>query len=151
GFIRIGNFFNSEIIGLTTNVPWAIIFASVDNLPRHPTQLYESFGYFYIGISFYLIYHFKQAKIGEGRMFGAVMTSGFLYRMFIELFKERHVAFEQNLFMSMGQILSVPFIVLGLYLLFGFHRKSRLWSWAMQNQSVNQQEKLLKSHAGTSG
>lgn len=130
GFIRIGNFFNSEIIGLTTNVPWAVIFARVDNFPRHPSQLYESFGYFYIGLVFYLVYRWKNASIGEGRMFGAVLINGFLYRMLIERFKENHVAFEQDLFMNMGQILSIPYILVGLYLVCGFQKKSRLWAWA---------------------
>lgn len=130
GFIRIGNFFNSEIIGLTTTVPWAVTFARVDNFPRHPTQLYESLGYFYIGLVFYLIYRWKDGKIGQGRMFGAVMICGFLYRMFIERFKENHVAFEQDMFMNMGQILSVPYIVLGIYLVSGLQNKSALWKWA---------------------
>ena len=130
GFIRIGNFFNSEIYGLTTSVPWAVTFARVDNFPRHPTQLYESMGYFYIGLVFYVIYRWKQANIGEGRMFGAVLICGFLYRMIIEKFKENHVAFEQDMFMNMGQLLSIPYILLGIYLVLGLQKNSSLWRWA---------------------
>lgn len=130
GFIRIGNFFNSEIYGLTTSVPWAVTFARVDNFPRHPTQLYESLGYFYIGLVFYVIYRWKQADIGEGRTFGAVLICGFLYRMIIEKFKENHVAFEQDMFMNMGQMLSIPYILLGIYLVSGLQKNSSLWRWA---------------------
>ena len=145
GFIRIGNFFNSEIIGLTTTVPWAVIFARVDNFPRHPTQLYESLGYFYIGLCFYLFYRIKQGKIGEGRLFGAVMVCGFLYRMFIERFKENHAAFEQDLLMNMGQMLSVPFILLGLYLLTGHQKRSSLWRWARLSDNIRSQQRETSS------
>ena len=130
GCIRIGNFFNSEIFGNATDLPWAVVFANVDQVPRHPTQLYESFGYFYICFTYYIIYRMKKRNIGQGRMFGAVMVSGFGYRMFIERFKENHTDFVQNLPMNMGQMLSIPFILLGIYLVLGLHQNSSFWNWA---------------------
>lgn len=137
GCIRIGNFFNSEIIGLTTDVPWAVIFSRVDRLPRHPTQIYESLGYFYIFLAFYLFYRYKGREIGEGRFFGAILISGFAYRFLIEMFKENHKEFVRDLPMNMGQMLSIPFIVLGLYFLVGLHQKSKTWRWALSSDSAS--------------
>ncbi|MCY4444095.1 MAG: prolipoprotein diacylglyceryl transferase [Proteobacteria bacterium] len=138
GCIRIGNFFNSEIIGLPTNVPWAVVFARVDDLPRHPTQIYESLGYFYICLSFYIFYRIKNRNIGEGRFFGAILISGFLYRAIVERFKENHTEIVNDLSMNMGQMLSIPFILMGIYLVLGFHLRSKWWSWGLSTRRLLQ-------------
>ena len=114
-FIRLGNLMNSEIIGKVTDVPWAFVFERVDLLPRHPGQLYEAIAY---GILFGLMWwmHKKWAeKIGTGWYFGFCLFYIFTFRFFIEYTKEIQEAFEASLPLDMGQILSIPFIALGLY------------------------------------
>jgi prolipoprotein diacylglyceryl transferase len=117
-FIRLGNLMNSEIIGKVTEVPWAFIFERVDNYPRHPGQLYEAIAY---GILFFLMWwlHKKMpGKIGTGWYFGFCLTYIFTFRFFIEYTKEVQEAFEASLPIDMGQILSIPFIIIGLYCMF---------------------------------
>jgi len=125
GFIRMGNLFNSEIIGRVTNVPWAFIFIKEDNLPRHPTQIYESFGYISIGILLYVLYKYWNRKPLPGRIFGLALSLGFGFRFLIEPLKENQEAFEDGLLINMGQILSIPFILIGLYLVIGFYQKKK--------------------------
>lgn len=118
-FIRMGNLMNSEIIGRPADVPWAFIFARVDNLPRHPGQLYEALAYlvfFLIGLA---IYCRKSEKVGTGFYFGFCLTTIFSARFLIEYTKEVQEAFEAGLLLDMGQILSLPFIALGLYCMLG--------------------------------
>ena len=117
-FIRLGNLMNSEIIGKVTDVPWAFIFEKVDMLPRHPGQLYEAIAY---GILFFLMWwmHKKMPeKIGTGWYFGFCLTYIFAFRFFIEYTKEVQEAFEASMPLDMGQILSIPFVILGLICMF---------------------------------
>lgn len=118
-FIRLGNLMNSEIIGKVTDVPWAFIFERVDGAPRHPGQLYEAIAYaifFFIGWYFYR----KNAKkVGTGFFFGLCLTLIFAFRFFVEFTKDIQEPFEAGLPLDMGQILSVPFIILGLFCMFG--------------------------------
>ena len=115
-FIRLGNFFNSEIIGHPTNVPWAIIFQQVDSIPRHPGQLYEAIAYL---ISFGIMWSMYQKNQNPkpGKLFGTLLILLFGSRLVLEYFKIDQVAFEQGMALNMGQILSIPFILVGLYLL----------------------------------
>lgn len=113
-FIRLGNLMNSEIIGKVTDVPWAFVFEKVDGMPRHPGQLYEAIAY---GILFALMWwlHKKYPqRIGTGWYFGFCLTYIFTFRFFIEYTKEIQEAFEASLPLDMGQILSIPFIIIGL-------------------------------------
>jgi prolipoprotein diacylglyceryl transferase len=112
-FIRLGNLMNSEIIGKITDVPWAFIFERVDPLPRHPGQLYEAIAYAILfGLMWWL--HKKMSeKIGTGWFFGFCLFYIFTFRFFIEYTKEIQEAFEASLPLDMGQILSIPFILLG--------------------------------------
>ncbi|OGA65254.1 MAG: prolipoprotein diacylglyceryl transferase [Betaproteobacteria bacterium RIFCSPLOWO2_12_FULL_65_14] len=119
GFIRIGNLFNSEIIGRTTSVAWAVVFEQVDALPRHPTQIYESLGYFAASFILYVWYRARAGKPREGRLLGMAMILGFGWRFVVEFFKENQEAFESALPLNMGQVLSIPFIVIGLFFAFG--------------------------------
>lgn len=119
-FIRLANLMNSEIIGIPTNVPWAFIFVRVDNLPRHPAQLYEAISYLLIfGLMLYL-YKTRQEILKNGFFFGLVITLIFTARFFIEFIKERQVPFEEQMQFDMGQLLSIPFIVLGIgFIIYG--------------------------------
>ncbi len=114
GFIRIGNFFNSEILGNATTAPWAVIFAKVDQTPRHPAQLYEAAGYLALALLFGILYRFTAMKEKGGMLFGGVIASGFLVRFICEFFKEDQSAFEAGMLINMGQILSIPFILGGI-------------------------------------
>ena len=135
--IRLGNLMNSEIIGSPTDMPWAFVFERVDMLPRHPGQLYEALCYamfFFIGWFIYRL-SLKQEvrksiennksklrfdiRVGSGFYFGLCLFMIFLSRIFIELTKENQVDFESGMMFNMGQLLSVPFVVLGLYCMLG--------------------------------
>ena len=113
-FIRLGNLMNSEIIGRITDVPWAFIFEQVDSMPRHPGQLYEAITYallFFIG---WRIYRKHPERVGTGYFFGLCLAYIFTARFFIEYTKEVQEAFEQALPLNMGQLLSIPFIIIGI-------------------------------------
>ena len=131
--IRLGNLMNSEIIGRPTDVPWAFIFERVDMQPRHPGQLYEALCYavfFFIGWAIYRrslgikgVNKDKKPlfdiRVGSGFYFGLCIFLIFLSRIFIEFTKENQVDFESSMTFNMGQLLSVPFVLLGLYCMFG--------------------------------
>lgn len=113
-FIRLGNLMNSEIIGKITDVPWAFIFERVDTMPRHPGQLYEAIAYallFFIG---WAAYRRWPKRVGTGFFFGLCLTYIFTARFFIEYTKDIQEAFEAGMFLNMGQLLSIPFIILGV-------------------------------------
>ena len=124
-FIRLGNLMNSEIIGKVTDVPWAFIFEYA-GLPRHPGQLYEAIAYFlffFVGWYFYKrSLHTENAdakKVGSGFFFGLCLTLIFTARFFIEFTKENQVDFEEGMTFDMGQLLSIPFIILGVACMIG--------------------------------
>lgn len=116
-FVRTGNFFNSEIIGLPSNLPWAVVFEQVDQIPRHPAQLYEALCYVLIFILLWNLYHRKTA-LKPGFIFGIFLILLFGARFGLEFFKENQEAFEEGMKFNMGQLLSIPFVALGIYLLF---------------------------------
>ena len=120
--IRLGNLMNSEIIGKVTDVPWAFIFERVDTFPRHPGQLYEAIAYAILFVLMWYLHKRRPQKIGTGWYFGFCLTYIFTFRFFIEYTKEVQEAFEASLPLDMGQILSIPFIILGLVCMF---RKKR--------------------------
>lgn len=116
--IRIGNLINQEIIGLPSKLPWAFIFSKIDNTPRHPSQLYEALSYLSIAIFLYIIYRKKQSFVSQGFFTGVFFTLAFLFRFLLEFFKENQVNFENNMTLNMGQLLSIPFFIFGVILLF---------------------------------
>jgi prolipoprotein diacylglyceryl transferase len=126
-FIRMGNFFNSEISGIPTTLPWGVKFMRVKDefdiaanevLPKHPTQLYEAFSYLAIFVLLYYLYNkmYKTAK--QGYFFGIFLITVFTARFIIEFVKDVQESFEKDMILNMGQLLSIPFIVVGLYLIF---------------------------------
>lgn len=117
-FIRIGNFFNSEIIGKPTTVPWAFIFERIDLIPRHPSQLYEAITYLFIFFILWILYNKKGIKLQKGFLFGLFLVLVFSARFLIEFSKENQEAFENFLPINMGQILSLPFIATGAWFIF---------------------------------
>jgi len=115
-FIRLGNLFNSEIIGKPTDLPWSFVFVRVDALPRHPTQLYEAFAYLLV---FFLLWRLYE-KFGpkcDGLLFGTFLVTVFAARFLIEFVKKNQEAFEAGMVLNMGQLLSIPLILLGIILL----------------------------------
>lgn len=125
-FIRLGNFMNSEIVGLPTNVPWAVVFQRVDSTPRHPAQLYEAACYLLIfAINIYL-YKKWGSKPRHGFFFGLTLTLIFIARFLIEFIKERQVDFELGMTIDMGQWLSLPFILVGVgFMWYGLRRGTK--------------------------
>ncbi len=114
-FIRLGNLMNSEIIGKPADVPWAFTFVSEDMIPRHPSQLYEALTYLAIfGLLMYLYWKTNEGH-KPGKLFGWFMTLTFGFRILIELTKENQVAFEDGMTLNMGQWLSIPLVIIGLY------------------------------------
>ena len=127
-FIRIGNFFNSEIIGKPAEegLPWAVVFKNIDNIPRHPGQLYEAFGYLFVFLIVYFIYWKTKKGTQEGYLFGLFLLLLMTVRVFVEQFKIAQVDGREDwiLGFNTGQILSIPFILIGIYFMFFHERKT---------------------------
>ncbi len=126
-FIRIGNFMNSEIIGVPSDLPWAVVFQRIDNVPRHPAQLYESVSYLIIFIIMILLYKTRGKKVSGGFFIGLALMLVFSARFFIEFIKEKQVLFEEQMRFDMGQMLSIPFVLTGLaFIIYGFFRRKQI-------------------------
>ncbi len=121
-FIRLGNLMNSEIVGEVTVRPWGFRFVNAYGLenplsPRHPAQLYEAFCYLLsFGVLMYLYWRTK-VKDRQGFIFGMFLILIFTARFFIEFVKENQVEFEETMTLNMGQWLSIPFVVVGCFML----------------------------------
>ena len=119
-FIRFGNFLNSEIVGKPTDGPFGVIFKQnfeFTQVPRHPSQLYESVSCLVIFVILILLYNKWRAKTPEGSLTGIFFIWIFTLRFFYEYTKENQVAFEEGMKLNMGQILSIPAVLIGLYFL----------------------------------
>ena len=118
-FIRIGNFFNSEIVGLYSNSDFGVVFLNRGEvLPRHPVQLYESFGYLVVFLILRNLYWNTNRKDQTGFLFGAFFVLLFGVHFIAEFVKESQGGFETSLgLLSTGQWLSIPLILVGFYLL----------------------------------
>lgn len=124
--IRIGNFFNSEIYGIETTLPWGVIFErNGETVPKHPTQIYEALMCLITFIVLFFMYKKQGAKMKEGFSFGLFLIMIFVFRFFVEFIKNPQVAFEVGMPLNMGQILSIPFILLGVYFLFFYKPKNK--------------------------
>lgn len=125
-FIRLANLINSEIIGKPTDMPWAFVFEQIDMLPRHPAQLYEAIAYFIFFLG--MIYLYKKSdhgqKLHRGFFFGLCLTEIFVFRFFVEFLKENQVNFENTMTLNMGQWLSIPFVIIGIYFMLFYGKKT---------------------------
>lgn len=128
--IRMGNLMNSEIVGKITDesLPWAFWFVQNDGpmqvVLRHPGQLYEAIAYALLFVLMILLYRKMPQRVGTGFYFGLCLTYIFTFRFYIEYFKEVQEAFEQSLPIDMGQILSLPFIIIGVWCMIKGAKKS---------------------------
>lgn len=117
-FIRMGNFFNSEILGKAADIPWSVVFSRIDMVARHPVQIYEALTYLVIfGVLFFLYYK-TDAGLKSGLLCGLFLIQVFVARFFLEFLKENQSAFEQGWALNMGQLLSIPFVLIGLFFIF---------------------------------
>ncbi|WP_343748093.1 prolipoprotein diacylglyceryl transferase [Fluviicola sp.] len=125
-FIRLGNLVNHEIIGIPTDLPWGFRFFNADPeylvngevVPRHPSQLYEAICYFISFIILYRMYWKTKAKLSPGKLFGAFMILIWSARFFIEFIKVGQNDNDDIWMLKTGQWLSIPFVLIGLYLTF---------------------------------
>ena len=116
--IRLGNFFNSEIYGDVTTLPWGVVFErNGEILPKHPAQLYEAICYTILGFGLMWAYNNRLEKLKRGEIFGIFLICLFGVRFIIEFIKEPQVEFETTMALDMGQLLSIPFIIAGVILL----------------------------------
>jgi prolipoprotein diacylglyceryl transferase len=132
-FIRMGNLMNSEIIGKPTELPWGFKFLRDTEfnpygdpnlvLARHPSQLYEALSCLLIFAALIWFWSRKKQATQEGQMTGWFMIILFTLRFFYEFLKENQSAFENNLTLNMGQILSIPAVLFGVIVLLYSHRK----------------------------
>jgi len=126
-WIRMGNLMNSEIIGKQTNLPWGFVFSRLEVLgitgPHHPSQIYEALSYLLIFLILLWFYLKKNRQPKKGIIFSVFLISLFMVRFLIEFLKENQVAFENQMKLNLGQLLSLPFIVLGIILLFILNKK----------------------------
>ena len=126
-FIRIGNFFNSEIIGKAADqdLPWAVIFKNIDNVPRHPGQLYEAFGYIFVFLIVYVVYWKTKKSLKEGYLFGLFLVLLMTVRVYVEKFKIPQVDGREDWIFGLntGQALSIPFILIGIFFMVYSKRK----------------------------
>jgi prolipoprotein diacylglyceryl transferase len=138
-FIRLGNLFNSEIYGLPTDLPWGFEFVRdklydsntgelLPTIPRHPTQLYEALSYILIFVTLFIFYRKRYLKVRDGFIFGIFMILLFAARFFIEFVKNDQVAFEAGMKFNMGQLLSLPFILAGVFMILWTKRKPRYFT-----------------------
>lgn len=120
-FIRFGNLMNSEIVGRPTDVPWGFVFIKnfeYSQIPRHPAQLYESLSYLVLSALMFWIWNKYKTKTPQGLLLSIYLIGTFSLRFIFEYFKENQVAFENEMSYNMGQILSIPAVLLGVFFLF---------------------------------
>ena len=118
GLIRLGNLMNSEIYGGETDLPWGFVFErNGETVPKHPTQIYEATCYFLLFILLMWMYWKKNAQERPYLITGVFFIGIFLPRFFIEYVKNVQVAWENDMIanygINQGQLLSIPFVILG--------------------------------------
>jgi phosphatidylglycerol---prolipoprotein diacylglyceryl transferase len=123
-FVRVANFLNSEIVGIPTSGRWGVVFESIDALPRHPAQLYEAIAYALIFAVLLAIYRRSGKRTPEGLLFGVLMALVFSARIVVEFFKTPQAAYEADQLFTVGQYLSLPFVMLGVVMMVKAIRRS---------------------------
>ena len=118
GLIRIGNLMNSEIYGHYTDMPWGFIFVrNYETMPAHPTQIYEALCYFALFALLMWMYWKKNAQKRPGLIFGTFLVGVFFSRFLIEFVKNDQEPWEADMLLNMGQLLSIPFVLAGIFLI----------------------------------
>ena len=124
GMIRLGNLFNSEIFGGPTDLPWGMMFvrsrewhALFEGQACHPTQIYEALCYVALFGLLMWMYWKRNAEERPGLIFGTFLVGIFLPRFIIEFIKNDQEAFEATMTLNMGQLLSIPFVIAGIILI----------------------------------
>ncbi|MEM6684415.1 MAG: prolipoprotein diacylglyceryl transferase [Bacteroidota bacterium] len=118
-FVRIGNFFNSEIVGKYTNSDFGVVFqGNGETLPRHPAQLYEAFCYIFVFAILWYTYWKTDKKEKRGYIFGLFLVLLWTVRFFVEFVKKAQIKEREEWLLLTGQWLSIPFIIAGLYFMF---------------------------------
>ncbi len=112
--IRLGNLMNSEMIGTPSNLPWAFVFSHIDTVPRHPAQLYEAIFCILLFLLLYGLWKNNQLRSRNGNYFALLLILLFSFRFLDEFMKINQEHFEDSLFINMGQLLSIPFIIIGI-------------------------------------
>lgn len=117
--VRIGNLINSEVYGIETDAPWGFVFVKMgETVPKHPTQIYEALCYATTFIILMWLYYKRDlGRKRPGILFGVGLIGVFLSRFFIEYIKNPQVDFEKGMSLYMGQWLSIPFILLGIWMI----------------------------------
>jgi prolipoprotein diacylglyceryl transferase len=121
--IRLGNLTNSEMVGIPSTLPWAFIFTAVDNVPRHPAQLYEAIYCFLLFVFLFWTWYKRREQLKNGFLFGWFLVILFSLRFVDEFFKINQVEFEEGMILNMGQWLSVPFVLTGIAILIAIRTK----------------------------
>ena len=118
--VRIGNLMNSEIYGEATSLPWGFVFVRAgETVPMHPTQIYEALAYLILFVVLCWMYYRKDvARKRPGVMFGIFLIALIGFRFFVEFIKNPQEEFERGMLLVMGQWLSVPFVILGVVILY---------------------------------
>ena len=125
-WIRLGNLMNSEIYGVETSLPWGFVFLkNQEVVPKHPTQIYEALTYLSVFGLLLGIYVKTKAHFRDGTFFGLFLILVFGIRFLIEFIKEDQVAFEEGMKLNMGQLLSIPFVIIGLAILYFYYRRDK--------------------------
>ena len=107
---------NSEILGLPTDLPWAVVFSRIDSIPRHPVQLYEAIAYLCIFSVMIFLYR-RGLAARTGRLTGSMVTMLFSMRFLLEFFKTGQSTMDPSMPITMGQLLSVPLVAFGVWLI----------------------------------
>ena len=127
GSVRIANLFNSEILGKPSDVPWAIIFKKVDMIPRHPVQIYEALAYFSIFVMLVVVYRKVDRDFATKLLPGLFLITLFCARFMLEFTKTRQAMYSLDIPFSTGQLLSIPFIIVGIiFVILAFKSKTNL-------------------------
>jgi prolipoprotein diacylglyceryl transferase len=121
--IRLGNLMNSEVVGLPTSLPWGFVFTAIDNIPRHPAQLYEAIYCLFLFLCLFWTWQQKRNEMTDGYLTGWFLVILFTLRFIDEFFKINQEPFEAGLILNMGQILSIPFVVGGIIILVLIRKK----------------------------
>ncbi len=126
-FIRMGNLMNSEIYGIETSLPWGFIFLNrAEVVAKHPTQIYEGLAYIILFAGLLVLYFKKHKSLVPGVIAGLFAVFMFTARFLIEFIKEPQSAFEENMLLNMGQILSIPLIIAGIvFLVYAFRKQGK--------------------------